>query len=160
MLEPFRTFVCPPSEHRGQRLRPIVIIQRRQVPPAVVAAGQLHHARHQHQFKKEKLEQKERWSGHRSSRVGWPQQPHQLPWPKPPRREKNRQEASLQQQDVPLKAEKSLSGDRERKIEDKKDNQRKRWRDSQNQKQRKNNAATAKKMEKAITRIEPAKRGQ
>ena len=66
--------------------------------PDGVTAGQFHHSRHEHQFEKEELEQKHRDRRDRfSSRDRWPR-------PKPPRREKNREEARLQQKDVPLKA--------------------------------------------------------
>ena len=58
MFEPFWTFVRPPAEHGGEWLRPVMVIERRQVPPTVIAAGQLHHAGHQHQLEQEKLEQK------------------------------------------------------------------------------------------------------
>ncbi len=39
MLEPLGTFICPPAKDCGERLRPVVIIKCRQVPPAIIAAG-------------------------------------------------------------------------------------------------------------------------
>ena len=68
MLEPFRAFVRPPTEHGWQRLRPVMIIKcRERAPmkrvihpaPRVVAAGELHYAGHQREFEQKKLEQKQ-----------------------------------------------------------------------------------------------------
>src|SRR5260370_7042893 len=102
MFEPFRALIGPPAEHRWQRLRPVMVIERRQVPPAIITAGELHHAGHQHQFKKEQLEQKQR--GARDWRFLSALLP-KLPW-----REEDRQETGLEQQDVPLKTKEGLSG--------------------------------------------------
>src|ERR1700730_7934258 len=100
MLEPFRAFVGPPTEHCWQRLRPVMIIKcRERAPmkrvthpaPRIVAAGQLHHAGHQHQFEEKKLEQEKCWPRDRRGcsrdRRSRPQQ--KFSWPKSPGRKKD-----------------------------------------------------------------------
>src|SRR5205823_11089235 len=111
-------------------------------------------------FEEEKLEQKHRDRRKRCSRDRRSRSDQILLRPKTPGREKNREEASFQKKDVPLKAKKRLAGDAERKIKNEKNGQRNSWSNSKNQQERDQNAATAKKMEEAVARIEPAESWQ
>src|SRR5256885_5911361 len=61
-LEPFRMLVRPPADHGRERLRPIVVIKRGQIPPGFVVTGQLHDTGHEQQFKKEQLRSEEHTS--------------------------------------------------------------------------------------------------
>src|SRR6266404_6396062 len=125
MLEPLWMLIGPPSDDCRQRLRPVVIIERGQIPPASVAAGQLHHAGHHHQFEKKELEQKKGGSGNRRLASAFR--------PKVPRREKDRQETGFEKENVPLKTEKSLASNGERKIKNEQRDERNDRRDFENQ---------------------------
>src|SRR4051812_17365958 len=97
--------IRPPPDWGRQRLGPVVKIERGQVPPRVVTAGELHHARHEHQFKEKEFEEKQ--TDPRDRRVST--RSHSPA----PRREENREEPRLQQKNVPLETEERLSRDRE-----------------------------------------------
>src|SRR5438477_10724672 len=154
-------FVREPGENSRQRLGPIVIVERGQrVPlrglvepdPAGSAAGQLHHARHEHQFEKQKLKEKQRdrrscCSRDRRSRI--------FLGPKLPGREKNREKPGFEQKDVPLETKKVLPRHGEREIKNEKQRCRNRRRDEKNEENGKDDAAAAKKMEKGIARTDP-----
>src|SRR5437867_302979 len=86
-LEPLRTLIGPPTDHSRQWLRPVMIIKRGQVPPGIVAAGELYHAGHDHEFEEQELEQKNR--GARNGRI------RSALWPKSPWRDEDRQETSF-----------------------------------------------------------------
>src|SRR6266496_3044677 len=113
-----------------------------QPAPGIVAAGDLHNARHHHQLEKKQLLQKER--GARDWRF-----PSAF-WPKLPRREEDRQEAGFQQQNIPLKAEERLPGDRERQVKNEQRDKRNEGNDSGDEEQRQNNTAAAEEMEKGV----------
>src|SRR5438128_3080858 len=116
MLEPLRVLISPPADYRRQWLRPVVIIERGQLPPAIVAARQLHHAGHDHELKEQQLEQENRRSRNRDVAAAIR--------PELPRREKDRQETRFEQQAVPVETEERLSRNRERQIKRKKHDQR------------------------------------
>ena len=62
-------FIREPGEDGRERLGPVVVIKRGQCAPvkgmidptpAIVATGEFHHPRHEHQLEEKKLEQKHR----------------------------------------------------------------------------------------------------
>jgi hypothetical protein len=59
-----------------------------------------------------------------------------------------------------LKTEKILACDCERQVQNKKNTEQNRWSYSENQQQRTKSAASAKKMNKRVTRTKPAQRRQ
>src|SRR2546423_5522331 len=111
-LEPFRMLVRPPADHGRERLRPIVVVERGQIPPRFVVTGQLHDAGHEQQFEKKQLEQKQsdtrKWRG------------IVCVHPPAPGREEEREKTGFKQEDVPLETEERLAGDRERQIKNEK----------------------------------------
>ena len=68
-----------------------------------------------------------------------------MPW-----REKDRQEAGLEQQNVPLKTEKGLPGDGKREIKNKQRDETEHLGNFKNEQQRQNNPAAAKQMKKGV----------
>src|ERR1700746_1165217 len=109
-----------------------MVIECSEIPPRILSAGELHHAGHEHQFEKKKLEEKNRRRRRRG--LGF------AGWPELPRREKNRQETGLEQQHVPLVTKKwihkPITDCSKRKIRDDETNQQKRRCHPENQQYR------------------------
>ena len=104
-----------------------MIVEGGEIPPGVfgrvleqLIAGQLHHARHEHELEKQKLEQKHRGARDRGF--------IRLRPPKSPGRQENRQEPGFDKKSIPLITEKrvenAITRGRERKIKDDKSNER------------------------------------
>ncbi|OPZ09639.1 MAG: hypothetical protein BWZ08_00249 [candidate division BRC1 bacterium ADurb.BinA292] len=150
MLEPCRQVRRQQADPRRQRLRPVVVIERGQLAPERVAAGQLDHPRLEHQPEKEPPQQPAANRGRRRFIL--------RARPPPPGGPQRRQQTRFQQQRVPLVAHEPLAGDREREIESPAAEQRRPGRDPQAGQNRQRHPRQALTDKHRIARADPRQR--
>src|SRR5664279_109998 len=76
------------------------------------------------------------------------------------RREEDGEKPGFEQQDVPLKTQKGLAGDRQRQIQDEEQDDRDDWQEARHEQNRNDHTGAAKKVQESVARVEPAERRQ
>ena len=107
--EPVRGVVRVPAQPGREGLRLVVVAERGQAPPRLVAAQQLGDPGQESQLERQAPDQPARRGARRT--------PGLQRRPPAPRRVEHGQHAGLQQQQVPLEEQEVLTGDRERQVQ-------------------------------------------
>ena len=148
LAHPRRELLRVPRRPRRQRLRPEVVVERREVTPPRVAARELRDPGEEHQLEEEQ-----------------PHEPTQRPRRHPlllearqplRGRVQQREQARLEQQPIPLKPQEGLTHDTERQVERPEEREHRRLRHPGDQQQGKCRAAPAEDPESPIPRTQPA----
>ncbi len=127
-----------------------VVSQGGQIAPGRVAARELHDARRQHESEEEPHEEEARERG------GGQAAPDA---PAPRRGEEDRQEARLEQEQVPLELQEELSGHRHREVEEPRQKRGGRGHEPRDEQKRREDAPGAESVERRVPGAEPAERG-
>ncbi len=140
-----------PGDPVGQGLGLVVIEERRQVAPRLVAARQLHDPRGEDQAEEQPAQQPE---GHRRGPG------HGDGGREARRREKDRQQPGLEQQVVPLEAQEVASHGDEGEVDRPQSRESRRLEPSGDHQQRAGHAGRVLSVEEGVARVEPAQGGQ
>ena len=150
---PIRQVVRVPAHPCRNRLRLVVVRQRRQSPPGGIAAQQLRDSRQKRQLERQPPDQPPH--GCRRLRRARPKR-------RPPRhrRVEHRQHPRFEQQDVPLKRQEVLPRNRQRQVADPEQQEDRNRRDPCHRRHRQRDSAPAQREQPAIPRPDPEQRRQ